>query len=88
MRLIDADALGVGHCSDKSLPFEYRLAWNTLVDLINSAPTVDAVEGVRCENCKHFGSGLFKNVCRLHSSESIIFCVEKDYFCANGEIKG
>ena len=53
MRLIDADALGVGRCSPDLLPASYCAGWNGLVNLIEQAPTIDAVPVVRCWECKH-----------------------------------
>lgn len=41
MRLIDADALGVGRCSRDVLPAEYCAGWNGLIHLIETAPTID-----------------------------------------------
>lgn len=43
MRLIDADALGVGRCSRNVLPADYCAGWNGLIRLLEKAPTVDAV---------------------------------------------
>ena len=43
MRLIDADALGVGLCSRDVLPADYCAGWNGLIRLLEKAPTVDAV---------------------------------------------
>lgn len=54
MRLIDADALGVGRCSRDVLPADYCAGWNGLVRLLEKAPTVDAVPVVRCKDCKWF----------------------------------
>lgn len=52
MRLIDADALGVGRCSKDVLPAAYCVGWNGLIELIENAPTIDAVPVVRCKDCK------------------------------------
>ena len=52
MRLIDADALGVGRCSKDILPAAYCAGWNGLIELIENAPTIDAVQVVRCRDCK------------------------------------
>lgn len=41
MRLIDADALGVGRCSKDVLPAAYCAGWNGLINLIETAPTID-----------------------------------------------
>ena len=54
-RLIDADALGVGRCSKDILPAAYCAGWNGLIELIEKAPTIDAVPVVRCLECKHLG---------------------------------
>ena len=43
MRLIDADALGVGLCSRDVLPADYCAGWNGMIRLLEKAPTVDAV---------------------------------------------
>lgn len=51
MRLIDADDLGVGRCSKDVLPAAYCAGWNGLLDLIEKAPTVDAVLVTRCKDC-------------------------------------
>ena len=55
MRIIDADALGVGRCSKDILPAAYCAGWNGLIELIEKAPTIDAVPVVRCRECKHLG---------------------------------
>lgn len=52
-RLIDADALGVCKCSGDLLPQAYCSGWNSLISLIQAAPTIDAVSVVRCKDCKH-----------------------------------
>ena len=46
MRLIDVDALGVGRCSKDVLPAAYCAGWNGLINLLQAAPTVDAVSVV------------------------------------------
>ncbi len=82
MRLIDADALGVGLCSRDILPADYCAGWNGLVRLIERAPTVDAVPVVRCKDCK-YNVGTKK--C-LHPDS--FFAVPKDDdFCSYGERK-
>lgn len=88
MRLIDADALmkafyksiddAVLH-GGKIVPFQ---------DIIQNAPTIDAVPVVRCKDCKH---------CEYASNriptEQAWVCyklgidVEQDWFCADGERK-
>jgi hypothetical protein len=53
MRLIDADALGIGLASSDvfSVP-EYADGWNNAVKIIMAAPTVDAAPIVKCKYCE------------------------------------
>lgn len=57
MRLISADALMqkfaefVRRSNDSD--FTDIPTWNDAVSLVDSAPTIDAVEVVRCKDCKH-----------------------------------
>ena len=91
MRLIDADALGVGRCSRNLLPADYCAGWNGLIRLIEKAPTVDAVEVVRCKDCKWFadnnggewyGCKMF-HVVRITPEDA----PKPDDFCSCGEPK-
>ena len=94
MRLIDADALGVGRCSRDVLPADYCAGWNGLIRLLEKAPTVDAVPVVRCKNCKHYRN--YPNgLCYLHTEPKSnacgysgdAVCVEPEDFCSYGERK-
>ena len=50
--------------------------------LIDEAPTVDAVEVVRCKDCKHRGS----NLCPMETVELYPwFGTKNDAFCSYGE---
>ena len=49
--------------------------------LIVNAPTVDAVEVVRCKDCEHWEDGYFGYCTKIHSA------MEYDEFCSNGERK-
>lgn len=54
MRLIDADALGIGICNFDVFSPEgtlYAEGWNQAIKCLENAPTVDAVEVVRCKDC-------------------------------------
>lgn len=92
MRLIDADDLlmemGAG-----CLPiFEKGISGvtgdeSTIKDYIDEAPTIDAVEVVRCKDCIHTTRSKV-------NPEKIICCLtlmcgttEPDFFCAHGEHK-
>ena len=50
---------------------------------IENAPTVDAVEVVRCEKCKYWKDKMYaeplKGFCEIHE-----FCTENDEFCSCG----
>ena len=95
MRLIDADALGVGRCSKDILPAAYCAGWNGLIELIEKAPTIDAVPVVRCRECKH----RYTEDCPMyfHSSywhegyeeyvDDDTDHTEDDYFCPAGKRK-
>lgn len=57
MRLIDADALGIGICNFDVFSSEgtlYAEGWNQAIKILQKAPTVDAVEVVRCKYCKWY----------------------------------
>ena len=55
-RLIDRDSLGVGRCNpDVMLDPAYAAGWNGLLNIINSAPTLDPVHaagGCYCRECR------------------------------------
>lgn len=52
MRLIDADAFEVMLLPDESE--EFALGVQYAMELLDKSPTVDAVEVVRCKDCKHW----------------------------------
>ena len=86
MRLIDADALGVGRCSRNLLPADYCAGWNGMVRLLEKAPTVDAVEVVRCRDCIYTRKVYGRLVCKYGTCAGCI--LRDDFFCANGERRG
>ena len=53
MRLIDADAMRDDWLENGENEYVYDT--NAVLDSIDSQPTVDAVEVVRCKDCKYFG---------------------------------
>ena len=69
MRLIDADALIKEANADGA--YGYVDAWQ-----IADAPTIDAVEVVRCKDCKYFKTRLCENEDNYDN-----------WFCADGERK-
>lgn len=90
MRLIDADALDnaftelrfnadgeLAHWGDRK---DWCLHGNEIEKLIADAPTVDAVEVVRCKDCFHYWDG----VCKAHND---VIYVDDNDFCSMGERK-
>lgn len=86
MRLIDVDKIkldysGLMHIS----PYDFIGTAKYFADQIKSAPTVDAVEVVRCKDCKHnyeefIGLVCVKGVC-------VDCIVPEDFYCSYGERK-
>ena len=79
MRIIDADALGVGRCSKDILPAAYCAGWNGLIELIEKAPTIDAVPAVRCKKC------VLHDNC-VTEDAFVLAGIENPYCCA-GKLK-
>ena len=91
MRLIDADALGVGRCSKDILPAAYCAGWNGLIELIEKAPTIDAVPVVRCRECQHWkptgskAGNSFSDMEYIGGCEFTKYCRRESDFCSYGE---
>lgn len=91
MRMIDADALGVGRCSKDILPAAYCAGWNGLIGMIEKAPSIDAVPVVRCRECKHWqpsGSKAgksFSDMEYIGGCEFSKYCRRESDFCSYGE---
>ena len=85
-RLIDADKLGIGKANREvfTVP-EYADGWNSAVELIENAPTVDAVEVVRCKDCKHTDNSVYKNPQYQEWCSRVGCWVDSDWYCADGE---
>ena len=88
MRLIDADAL-----LTKKFITDDIDSYDTIpVDEIVDAPTIDAVEVVRCRDCVH------GKVCKFSAKEpDVVICVQAnmfplrtspDFYCAHGKKNG
>lgn len=78
MRLIDADALQKEH-------MKYNDGKRLM--LIDVALTVDAVEVVRCKDCKF---GVYEKGCGIYHTrcEILEFLFQDDDYCSYGERKG
>lgn len=86
-RLIDAYLLKLNICSNKgsqiighSIVRKFRLD-----ELIDEQPTVDAVEVVRCRDCKYiyFNKAYNSYLCR--NTNGLTSHLKADYFCSYGE---
>lgn len=92
-RLIDANALDIGRCNPDLLPFgnrPYAAGWNGVVNIIDNAPTVDAVEVIRCKDCKHWGGKYATNECSLITqlgNPDYWLKTSPDDFCSSGKRK-
>ncbi len=89
MRLIDADALGIGRCSKDVLPAVYCAGWNGMLNIINDTPTIDNVPVVRCRECQWYNAGANNSEswsdCTLRYGKH--FNVGPDDFCSYGQRK-
>lgn len=89
MRLIDADALCMhlsdwqfGSMTDGKHNAEYEVI-NKVIDGIEQEPTVDAVQVVRCKDCKHYRElGRATGICAINDIEHRLFA---DWYCADGK---
>lgn len=87
MRLIDVDDLidfiNMSHLRN---PLESCFSERDVVDMLESRPTVDAVEVVRCKDCAK--DGLFTcPMCYIESHELIFINHDPEFFCGGGERK-
>lgn len=81
MELIDRKALGIGRCNPDVFPAEnlpYVKGWNAVIELLEQAPTIDAVPVVRCQYCQHWHPSGW---CKLIGQE---FDRWPAYYCAEG----
>lgn len=84
-RYIDADALieeYCGECEADQRGYCDRDICATIL-WINEAPTVDAVEVVRCKDCKHMEWYFGEMTCPYDDDR----CVDANHFCSYGERK-
>ena len=91
-RLIDANALKsyMDECSKET---RFRVYYGYATSFIDAAPTVDAVEVVRCRECKHWKPSGSKAGNSFSDMEYIGGCEFTNYyrsesdFCSYGERK-
>ena len=88
VRLIDANTMREDWLENGENEHVYDT--NAVLDSIDAQPTVDAVEVVRCKDCKHYGweqepcHGRTQRFCRLHKGLVVVY---RDTFCSYGERK-
>ena len=90
-RLIDADAIIDFIDVDSTWdPLETCFSEQDVVNMLESAPTVDAVEIVRCRNCKHYKpqkkSAHWENRAN-YCNRVVTIKVQPDDFCSYGKRK-
>ena len=99
-RLIDADrALEIVHDQGIAHPNAYHLT-NYATLILREAPTVDAVEVLRCRECKYWGDedgklqrsdGVLFARCKVHNylidGRHTGWCPTENDFCSYGERK-
>ena len=78
MRLIDADALKE-HVKKYTSVFA-KYDWREICEMLNDAPTVDAVEVVRCKDCRWYENDGYHTHCRI-----MRLSVEAEDYCSRGE---
>lgn len=86
-RLIDADKLAEYKASGVSDLTEWQKGWNDAIDTImGEAPTVNAVEVVRCKDCKWWKTKYMRNgerkVCVIEAYEPVR---NEDEYCSWAE---
>ena len=86
MRLIDADFFNNFDysCFDGPLSEDAIQGMNTVLDLIDKSPTIDAVEVVRCKDCKR---GKPVTICDYTACEYLETVMPNSGFCSYGERK-
>ena len=98
MRLIDADEIrkkAVPHTRGDMGRYNANIRkWAVLVGDIDDAPTVDAVEVVRCKDCKFWlnswlapGAEHEYGYCHIEEADDVVVGRWDDDFCSYGERK-
>lgn len=88
MRLIDADELKKTICGRCELPSEHLCSTEgdvkgCLAEMINNAPTIDAVQVVRCKDCVYHNSK--SHNCGHPKMGFGLMNVNENDFCPHGE---
>lgn len=91
-RLIDADALAEQYTEmvERLLLNRGNIVPSDVTTLIVNAPTIDAVEVVKCEDCKYgskdYPKDIFPDVTKeTYSCEHSTYSHDKDFYCKYGK---
>ena len=86
-RLIDANAIPYEehYVPDGDVQWEYKKELCVLKPTVDAMPTVDAVEVVRCKDCKHWNKRYEKKGLCMNHSNAILCFTKPDFYCSCGE---
>ena len=89
MRLIDADALipmmKYATTDNEIGVFPIRIGFDAIKGVIDESPTIDAVEVIRCKDCKYWHSNTeFCSIWSFHFQNVAQRTLRHDY-CSRGE---
>ena len=80
MRLVDIDRLPKGFIGGGEFLDGIKYVYETLKQF----QPVDAVEVVRCKDCRHWGGVTFGFVCRKFSGIETKICMGAEQYCSYG----
>ena len=86
MRLIDADALGIDKANREMFDNKsYADGWNSAIEILKQAPTIEAEPVVHCKDCKYSKKFYItgNRYCDFHGAYE--YPVSDDDYCSNGE---
>ena len=85
-RLINLSTLGIWERNPNAFNDPERAyGWNDLLEILETAPTVDAVEVIRCRDCKHCDPENYH--CDHPMGTAAPLSRKPDDFCSYGERK-
>ena len=86
-RFIDLCALGIGKRNPNAfIDPERAYGWNDLLEILETAPAVDAVEVVRCRECKY--SALPSSITQKYGVPGTLTCHNRYSPCNNRNVSG
>ena len=93
-RMIDLSTLGIWERNPNAFNDPERAyGWNDLLNILEAAPTVDAVPVVRCRDCKYWkptgskAGNSFSDMEYIGGCEFTKYCRRESDFCSYGERK-